>query len=683
MGFLAELLLGDDRLGGKARSLAELAAAGLPTPAGFVVTDALFRGLCPEPPRCERLDETALANLDRVRELLLRRPWPDGFCDELAAHLTGLRVGRFSVRSSFASEDRPGRLAAGVFESRVDVPAEGVAAAVREVLASAVAPSAVAYALAQGQAPALAPVAVLVHGYLAGESEGSAAFAPGVDASARPELTVRRGQLPAEARAALAGVLARLAAARGPVEVEWVFAGGRIVYLQARPFVPPRPAASWPGWSDLGEAEPELEQWHWDQAHNPLPLSPAQAGLVELVDERCRVGIRQRALGGYLFYRRDERPLPAPISCDEAVRYFDDLRSTVEARLAQAGPGPALEYALDTFLSAYEPIFGVLQPALRLAHARLRALLEEHAPAALALLPALRASVPSVAAERLELARQMAAARPGPDRDRARADYLARFGEEAAGWDVSFPTYAEEPSALPEPRVETAASGSDWQRARDNVEAMLRPGLRSEWRARLDASRRAVALGEADDWLYAKAQAAVRRALLSLARPLVAGGHFTQSGDVFYLPLALARAIARDTAPPSDLAAAVEQGRQAWLAASRAPPPLPATAAGRVVRGIGVGGRALGRVVRHRPGVRPALAADAVLVASTLLPTELPLLAAAALVVETGGPLDHVAAQARERGLPAVVGAAGALAAFADGEWVLVDGDRGLVVGAR
>ena len=45
--------------------------------------------------------------------------------------------------------------------------------------------------------------------------------------------------------------------------------------------------------------------WHWDAAHNPLPLSPAQAGLVSLVDEQCRIGLRQRVVGGYLFYATD------------------------------------------------------------------------------------------------------------------------------------------------------------------------------------------------------------------------------------------------------------------------------------------------------------------------------------------------------------------------------------------
>ena len=68
------------------------------------------------------------------------------------------------------------------------------------------------------------------------------------------------------------------------------------------------------------------------------------------------------------------------------------------------------------------------------------------------------------------------------------------------------------------------------------------------------------------------------------------------------------------------------------------------------------------------------------LVARTLLPTELPLVAPLAIVVETGGPLDHVAAQARERGIPAVVGAAGACARFSHGDLVLVDGGTGLVI---
>ena len=72
--------------------------------------------------------------------------------------------------------------------------------------------------------------------------------------------------------------------------------------------------------------------------------------------------------------------------------------------------------------------------------------------------------------------------------------------------------------------------------------------------------------------------------------------------------------------------------------------------------------------------------AGAIIVAATLLPAELPLISAAGLVVETGGVLDHVAAQARERGIPAIVGARGATSAIADGDLVLLDADAGQLI---
>jgi rifampicin phosphotransferase len=102
-----------------------------------------------------------------------------------------------------------------------------------------------------------------------------------------------------------------------------------------------------------------------------------------------------------------------------------------------------------------------------------------------------------------------------------------------------------------------------------------------------------------------------------------------------------------------------------------------------VVHGHGTGGHALGRIALHRSGSFRPTSADTVLLAQTLLPTELPLISAAAIVTETGGPLDHVAAQARERGIPAVVGATGAGAILREGDWALVDGERGLVVSLR
>ena len=682
MSFLAELPSQDARLGGKARSLAALAEQGLATPPGFAVTDALFRALCPSVPAFERLDPAAFATLDDLRAKLMQAPWPAGFHDELHARLGTIGATRFAVRSSFASEDVPGQLAAGVYESCLDVALPDVEKAIRRVLRSALAPGAVAYAMAEGQPPARDPVAVLVHAFLPGQAEGSAAFAPG--RMTEPLVTLRGGQLPAEAKVVLGKNLVELAKAWGPTEIEWVFVESRVGFLQARPFEPPAEVAPWVGFDELADQTVPPSSWRWDAAHNPLPLSPAQAGLVELVDRKCSVGIRQRVLGGYLFYAHDSNSLPPPIAAEDAQAFFASLRSEVEARLASLGAQPDLEEALAVFVFAYEPIFGVLQPALRQAHANLRLFLQTHAQAALALLPALRAGVTSMASERRERAARIFST--GGQGTNARADYLADylalFGDEAPIWDVCVPTYAEEPDTflLRGPQRPVEAVLPDWQGASAQVD--LPPHLREQWHHLLGVARTAVALGEADDWLYARTQAAVRRALLGLGKRLREAGCLIEASDIFYLPLHLARETAMGKHVTSDLLAAIASGRAAISRARGLPPPLPDAPDaidGKAVRGSGTGGRAIGRVRWHRPG-QPASAADTVLLAKTLLPTELPLVSAVAIVTETGGPLDHVAAQARERGIPAVVGARGASSVFADGDLVLVDGDAGLVV---
>ena len=125
--------------------------------------------------------------------------------------------------------------------------------------------------------------------------------------------------------------------------------------------------------------------------------------------------------------------------------------------------------------------------------------------------------------------------------------------------------------------------------------------------------------------------------------------------------------------------------RDAHAAALADPPPLAIRDDARLggVRGrSGSGGRAVGLVHVHDPSSSSAtpVPSGAILVARTLLPTELPLVAPAAIIVETGGVLGHVAAQARERGLPAIVDAPGAVAAFRAGDRVLVDGDAAVAI---
>ena len=89
------------------------------------------------------------------------------------------------------------------------------------------------------------------------------------------------------------------------------------------------------------------------------------------------------------------------------------------------------------------------------------------------------------------------------------------------------------------------------------------------------------------------------------------------------------------------------------------------------------------RVVRDVDGFSAVQPGD-VLLCRTTDPAWTPLFGiVAAVVTETGGMLSHASIVAREVGIPAVVGAAGALDAFADGTLVTVDGDRGLVTRAE
>ena len=93
-------------------------------------------------------------------------------------------------------------------------------------------------------------------------------------------------------------------------------------------------------------------------------------------------------------------------------------------------------------------------------------------------------------------------------------------------------------------------------------------------------------------------------------------------------------------------------------------------------RGVVTGVARVARSLEEAQGLEPG----EVLVAITTMPPWTPLFGiASAVVTETGGPLSHCAIVAREYGIPAVVGAAGATRAIKTGQEVTVDGGVGLV----
>ena len=690
-----------EKIGGKARSLVKLAAAGLPVPPAITLTTELFSRLrAGGPPLPATLAETgALAAIESAAQALREAPWPPGFAEALRRALAALdgRAGaRFVVRSSAAIEDRPDALGAGLFLSRLDLRVADVERALREVLASALSPGVVAYLARRSLSTDGLGFAALIHPFIAGDAAGTAAL----DSShGVPIIEAHQGDATL-ARPRIQDALARLTVMHGPVEIEWAATGYEVTFLQMRPYRRPGRARL----AEVNQIGLHLG-WHWDAAHNPLPLSPAQAGLVALVDRVCDTGLRQQTLGGYLFYSHAPRPAGAAKRASTTVsEALAALRALADARLDPRAI-VSLDQALESFLAIYQPLFGVVQPAARAARRALTDFLQRHGIAPAPRLPRLLAAVPSAARARAELARAFARAPDPAAQAAAQAAYLDRFGDESPCWDIAVPTWRETPARLDRrlragERVELANQEGDddgWRAEADAVRATLPVSTpaRTEWDNLLAEARAAVAAAEDDDALYARAQAHVRRALLREGSRFAARGLLVRADDVFWLPLDLVRREAHGdarhgvpTLTREEAPRLVDEARRADADARNAPPSLADAGRAADVPGLirgrsGAGGVRIGRVRIwsdvDAERIADLDAAPTVLVARTILPTELPLVAAAALVVETGGPLDHVAAQARERGIPAVVGAIGALAAFEDGDRVIVDGDAGLV----
>jgi pyruvate,water dikinase len=189
---------------------------------------------------------------------------------------------------------------------------------------------------------------------------------------------------------------------------------------------------------------------------------------------------------------------------------------------------------------------------------------------------------------------------------------------------------------------------------------------------------------------------ATREALLGFGRRLVAEGLLAAVDDVWLLERDELRRALGETLDLRAIVALRRDEQARGLAEGVRPflgdPPVARTrdtavegfygSAGSALSGAGASpGVAEGtaRVVAG-PADFSRVAHGDVLVTTTTTPAWTPLFPSlAALVTETGGILSHAAVVAREYGLPAVVGAAGATRAIADGARVRVDGTAGTI----
>lgn len=190
-----------------------------------------------------------------------------------------------------------------------------------------------------------------------------------------------------------------------------------------------------------------------------------------------------------------------------------------------------------------------------------------------------------------------------------------------------------------------------------------------------------------------------RRALLELGARWQLAGLVAAQEDIFFLALDEMRAVAERTTAgtlPSPLQELV-RARRAEFEHNAAHPPPPLIRDGvavQVARNVGPAVEGQLRGIAGSPGVAEGvvrvvrgpdefekLQRGEILVAPLTNPVWTPLFAiAGGIITQVGGILSHGAIVAREYGIPAVMAVADATLVLQDGQRVMVDGNRGIVL---
>lgn len=206
----------------------------------------------------------------------------------------------------------------------------------------------------------------------------------------------------------------------------------------------------------------------------------------------------------------------------------------------------------------------------------------------------------------------------------------------------------------------------------------------------LRRTRDLAGLREMPKFLIVTLFARVRERLLAVGEELARAGRLREPQDIFFITLAEARRAVADEdmralVSSRQVSYAREMGRRhipRLLLSDGTEPAVPAAATGAfLLSGTPASSgvvSALARVVLDPVGAR--LEPGEILVAPSTDPGWTPLfLTAGGLVMEMGGPMSHGAVVAREYGIPAVVGVAGATEQLTTGQHITVDGFAGTI----
>jgi pyruvate,water dikinase len=378
--------------------------------------------------------------------------------------------------------------------------------------------------------------------------------------------------------------------------------------------------------------------WRLDATHNPLPLSPAQAGLVRAVRDLAPYDMR--VVGGYLYTaKRKSNTRPEALSRDALRQLFHDtLLPKMDAALTPVEGDP--EPTLASALAAYREVF--------------RCYTEELAPKL--------AAAGGIDHGGNPLSRWLRKAR---QRLISRDALMLSVAPMAPAWDVSVPTYGETPALV------------------EHALTLTPPPDALEEQPEADED----SLSATDDLLFYRAQFLVRRALLVLAK------RWQVADEIFFMPFARLLNEEGCDEIPEDLpeeariaqtAFATQQQFEMPLAFAHGEPiPTRLPPDREIWLGLGTGGYVRGTVVRvaRLADIPKILPGDqTVLVMPTVSPAHaLSARGAVAVVCEYGEHLGYGAAMARELDIPCIVGCKRAWRELRTGDRVAVHGQAGLV----
>jgi rifampicin phosphotransferase len=310
---------------------------------------------------------------------------------------------------------------------------------------------------------------------------------------------------------------------------------------------------------------------------------------------------------------------------------------------------------------------------------------------------------------------ELAALPNGPAFLAAVDDFIAAHGHLGQTYsDLSQPCWSDEPSRLideianrlahpPEPAIERRARlRAEADALAEDVRRRLadRPEDLAEFEQLLALAREIGPLTETHNyWIDRMSPARIRDLAIRIGRRLTREGTLDAADDILYLARGEIADLILGPRPVQPLVVA-RRAEHARQRAMQAPPTIGRThamgsvsgapaatpdAAGPAVellRGVGASAgiiRGPARVTLD-PGDFGRIAPGDIVICPATNPSWVPIFAiAAGLVTNTGGVLAHAAVIAREFGLPAVVGVAGATSRILEGRTIEIDGTEGTV----